>query len=872
MAEACLRTINATEPKFNICALPSSYLYDRDVPDLEERISRSISPGLTYACHYWTTHLKLSEHRDEIIDGVRNFFSLRLLLWMEVMNLTRDMRHSSKSIIRDAERCQERNAPEDLIRLAHDAWEFVSIYSRNDVSKSTPHIYVSMLPFWPRHRPISTAYMPRTSGLVQPTGAAIDQRELALKGAWRVSEDGGVKSIDVSGNGNRLVAVIRHSIEVIDATTGANVFSLPYWFFLAMDRVAISPDGTKVAFVDSSSTLCIWSIGHGDSVTNPLPDDTGGVESIVCSADGSRIACGLQNGDVYIYGLQQEAFSHGPLKGHTSSVWSVAFAPNSLHLASASEDKTVQIWDVQTGQRVGEPLEGQYSRVRSMSYFIDGPRLAFASQGLSVRVWNPQTRRDLLGPLTGHSSLISFVAFSPNGAFVASASSDGTILVHDAHSGQTAFAPLKGHTSYVNSVIFSTDSARLFSSSEDGTVRVWNVQDLNPPDTQSPTSALSAILSIRYSHDGLRVVSGSEDGAVHVWEVRTGNMVLGPLRGHGQAVSSVDYLSDDAYILSGSDDKTVRIWDASTGQDIHGPMRGHDGWVNCVRFSPDNLVVFSGSSDGTIRIWDVSTGQQLAELFRGNRPIQSVRISPDGQRIACGLEDGSIRVIDRNTGDTLLGPIKAHSDDVASIDFSPNGMRLVSGSGGWLKIWDAQTGEQLVLCGGNHVFFYKLINSVSFSPNGLYVASGSKHQTVCVWDAQNGKLILGPLKGHTRDVTGVQFSPDGSHIVSCSRDKTIRFRDVSILEKNLLQRIDMGAGRDTTSAHSDNIPHSWCGNDDDPGWLLDSCNQRLLWVPPDLRASLVVPPMSLVIADGGSYRLKTDRLKTGDKWTDCYRP
>ncbi|CCO31936.1 hypothetical protein BN14_05988 [Rhizoctonia solani AG-1 IB] len=799
MAEACLRTIDATEPKFNICALPSSYLYDWEVPDLEERISRSISPGLIYACQYWTTHLILSEHRDELIDGVRKFFSSRLLLWMEIMNLKINMRYgisSAASIVRDAERCQKRNAPEDLMGLAHDAWEFVSFYDSNDVSKSTPHIYVSMLPFWPQHRPISTTYMPRTSGLVQPTGGAIDRWGLVLKGVWRVSEYGGVESIDVSGNGNRLVVVTKGGIKVIGATTGANIFRLPYYLPQTGVRVviSISPDGTKVAFGDSSSTLSILNIGHGKSITKPLPDGTWGVGSISFSADGSRVACGLQNGDVYIYGLQQEAFSRGPLKGHTSSVWSVAFAPNSLHLASASEDKTVQIWDVQTGQRVGEPLEGQSSDVMSMSYFIDGPRLAFASQDLSVRVWNPQTRRDLLGPLTGHSSPISFVAFSPNGAFVASASSDGTILVHDAHSGQTAFAPLKGHTSYVNSVIFTTDSARLFSSSTDGIVRVWNVQDLNPPDTQSPTSALSAILSIRYSHDGLRVVSGSEDGAVHVWDVRTGDMVLGPLRSHDWIITSVDYSPKDVYIASGSCDKTVRIWDASIGQDIHGPMRGHDGFVNCVRFSPDNLVVFSGSSDGTVRIWDVSTGQQLAELFRGNRPIQSVEISPDGQLVACGFKDGCIRVVDRNTGDTLVGPIQAHSDDVASVGFSPNDMRLVSGSYDSPKIWDAQTGEELVVCGDNGLFRGKGINSVSFSPNGLYVASGYSDWTVCVWDAQNGNLILGPLKGHTSSATGVQFSPDGSHIVSCSRDKTIRFWDVSILEKNLQQRTDMGAG------------------------------------------------------------------------------
>ncbi|ELU36273.1 NACHT domain-containing protein [Rhizoctonia solani AG-1 IA] len=39
MAEACLRIIGAAEPKVNICGLPSSYLLDTEVEDLDERVT-----------------------------------------------------------------------------------------------------------------------------------------------------------------------------------------------------------------------------------------------------------------------------------------------------------------------------------------------------------------------------------------------------------------------------------------------------------------------------------------------------------------------------------------------------------------------------------------------------------------------------------------------------------------------------------------------------------------------------------------------------------------------------------------------------------------------------------------------------------------
>ncbi|CCO37512.1 Vegetative incompatibility protein HET-E-1 [Rhizoctonia solani AG-1 IB] len=891
MTKACLDSIDANKPKFNICGLASSYDMDSDVEGLEKRMQVSISPALVYTCRYWSKHLNLAESPSQLIDIVHNFFSSRLLLWMEVINLTKHIRHATP-IIEDAERwCTEHGTPDDLIALAHDASQFVSVYANHPVSQSTPHIYVSMLPFWPRSRPISTAYMERTSGLVRPTGTAIDRRQLALIATWKVSTRR-VESMSLTADGGRLVAPSENGIEVYDTTTGESVLSLTDERAKSVEYVAVSPDGTRVVFSHVYGTAYVWDTKNGGTVTQLLPDDISGVLCIAFSHDGSRVACGLNNGEVYICGPQQEASSVVRLLGHTSSVTSVAFSPDCLHLASGSSDNTVRVWDMRTGQPVGEPFEGHTSWVPSVSYSDDGSRLASGSSDKTIRVWDPRTGQTVLGPLTGHSDTASSVSFPPGGAFIASGSRDRTIRVYDARTGHTVLGPLHGHTSAVNWVMHSTDGTRLYSCSDDGTVRIWNVQDRGTSDALPTTSGVStAIFSVRYSHSGRHVVSGSEDGTVHVWDVRMGELVRGPLRGHEEVVASVDYSPDDQYIASGSWDSILRLWDATTGNDIHGPMRGHSDWVNCVRFSADGSALVSGSSDGTVRMWDVRTGQQTKQLLKGDEGILSVGMSSDGRRVVCGSMDGQIRVVDGHTGDTLVSSIQAHTNWVRSVEMWADGMRFVSGSeDSSVRIWDGLTGKQAAVCGDDDWSHSEFVFSVCVSPNGLYVASGSLDRTVCVWDGQNGKRILGPLRGHTNSVYGVQFSPDGSHVVSCSSDGTIRFWDVSSIgtgaqedelsdagmchsyhnSVSVFSRTSPAVGSESTDRSTIALtPDFWTIDED--GWAVDSRNRRLVWVPSDLRTNLALPPTTLTISGQGYYKLETEGWRKGDQWTDCYQ-
>jgi AAA ATPase domain len=73
--------------KFNICKLESSYLANRDVPDIEYRTATYIPPALSYACIFWGVHLEHVAFEHELFTKLQSLFETRFLFWLEVLSI-----------------------------------------------------------------------------------------------------------------------------------------------------------------------------------------------------------------------------------------------------------------------------------------------------------------------------------------------------------------------------------------------------------------------------------------------------------------------------------------------------------------------------------------------------------------------------------------------------------------------------------------------------------------------------------------------------------------------------------------------------------------------------------------------------------------
>ncbi|EUC54376.1 vegetative incompatibility protein HET-E-1, putative, partial [Rhizoctonia solani AG-3 Rhs1AP] len=217
LAEHCFERIKTTQPQFNICGLESSYLPDNKVPNIEERMVNAISFGLLYACRYWADHVKAGKCALTLAMDLQDFLSTRLLIWMEVLNLNKQMKDGVQCMRLAVEWCSL-ESHEELVDLANDALRFVDIFASNPVSQSTPHIYVSMMTFWPKSAPIAKHYSQLTHGPVKAEGTALDQRQLAHLATWAFDNE--IDDMAVSPDGQYIALGMHQDVLVLGSSSG----------------------------------------------------------------------------------------------------------------------------------------------------------------------------------------------------------------------------------------------------------------------------------------------------------------------------------------------------------------------------------------------------------------------------------------------------------------------------------------------------------------------------------------------------------------------------------------------------------------------------------------------------------------------------
>ena len=100
-AGSCLKLINA-KLKFNFFGLKTSYILNKDIPELNDHIKSVQSTALDHATYFWASYLEKDCYKIvqlEVQAAVEKFLKIHLLHWLEIMSLMGTVNHAAQLLL-----------------------------------------------------------------------------------------------------------------------------------------------------------------------------------------------------------------------------------------------------------------------------------------------------------------------------------------------------------------------------------------------------------------------------------------------------------------------------------------------------------------------------------------------------------------------------------------------------------------------------------------------------------------------------------------------------------------------------------------------------------------------------------------------------
>jgi len=364
------------------------------------------------------------------------------------------------------------------------------------------------------------------------------------------------------------------------------------------------------------------------------------------------------------------------------------------------------------------------------------------------------------------SGRVGHVVYPLKGRII-TGTSEGGLRLWDAESGQLV-RKLPG--GLYTSMTLSEDGTRMAITNGDS-VEVLDVNSGENVRTLPDNKA--RIRHMTFSKDD-STLAIARDRELRLWNMATGEsfeLPYGEYNSFSHSVELLTFNNDGKTLVVGGCTHSIRgrcttletkAWDLNTRREARPPvsLRFGDSIELHRRFSPNGDRLFA-AVHGTGQIWDPASDKPLFDLSQ--EPIIESVFTQDGKQLAILKKSGEIDIWDSYKTERVQ-TVKTGINEAKGLAFSPDGKRIAAFKKQIVKMWDVDSGDELLTLSGHK----ENINSFAFSPDGLFIATASDDSTARIWDISPSRELL--TLSASGMFVGVLFSPDGERLAGATSE------------------------------------------------------------------------------------------------------
>ena len=410
---------------------------------------------------------------------------------------------------------------------------------------------------------------------------------------------------------------------------------------------------------------------------------------------------------------------------------------------------------------------------------------------LMLGATRPLSAQELTPPvplleMVGHRGVVRFLQYLPPDGRNILLLSGHSLIVWDSKSGEEVIRLANGEPVFSIAVAGAGDRVYVATRSS------AHILDLSTAEVvlEFDPRQLPRLIQPVWSPVG-DLIASQERGAVNVWDAASGEL-LHSFGGLSTTIFPywVRWSPEGTRLAVLELNGALKVWRVEDSEEEISAFQAHDPipgpLASRLVWSPDGSLLATYANDGFVKIWDTEQWRLVHALENGGVLLNSFSLidiavfSPSGKRIAVG-QGSSLRVWDTETGRQLVhwhpfpeSPHVPHFGSITDLAFSPEGRYLASvGLDRTAKVWDVETGTQLL----DIDIFLNYVLTVDWSWDGSQFATAGADGRAIVWDRATGREVV-RFEGHQHGtVLSLDYSPDGTHIVTSGRDGSVRAWD-----------------------------------------------------------------------------------------------